>query len=82
MIICLNAEGVHDQKKFWNPYSRTCLNFLSQMKIPSLRCLMSNVGGFLIATISGKTIRCLVSLSHNGSDVFGATWHFLASTSF
>jgi len=35
----------------------------------------------LIATISGKTIRCLVSLAHNGSGVFGAKRHFLASTS-
>jgi len=51
------------------------------MKIPNLRDALLYVKRSLNATISGKTVRCLVSLAHNGSGVFGAKQLFLASTS-
>jgi len=42
---------------------------------------MSRVRRALNAAIPGKRIRCLLSLAHNGSGVFGAKQLFLASTS-
>ena len=42
---------------------------------------MTKVRGSLNASISGKYIRCILSLAHNGSGVFGAKRPYLASTS-
>jgi len=64
-------------EKGCEPLFQLMFEFLSQMKIPN-PC--QRWGDVWLLPFRAKRIRCLVSLAHNGPGVFGAKWHFLAST--